>query len=104
MDEIISTVVANGIWAVLFCGLLVFELRDSRGREGRYTGMIAELSERLATVNAVERDAKTIKSDVSDVREKAAVIKSDTAAIRAAVAPERKLASGDAEAAACAAV
>ena len=49
MDEIISTVVANGIWAVLFCGLLVFELRDSRGREGRYTGMIAELSERLAT-------------------------------------------------------
>ena len=35
MDEIISTVVANGIWAVLFCGLLVFELRDSRGREGR---------------------------------------------------------------------
>lgn len=100
MDEIISTVVANGIWAVLFCGLLVFELRDSRGREGRYAGMIAALSERLAAVNAVERDARTIKSDVSAVKDKTSDIKSDTAAIRAAVAPARK--AKDAEGAACA--
>lgn len=95
MDEIISTVVANGIWAVLFCGLLVFELRDSRGREGRYTGLIAELSERLAAVNAVERDARTIKTDVATVKEKTSDIKSDTTAIRAAVAPARKTAETD---------
>lgn len=89
MDEIISTVVANGIWAVLFCGLLVFELKDSRKREAGYTGLISVLSERLATVNAIENDAQTLKTDVTEIKDKATDIKADTAAVRAAVVKKR---------------
>ncbi len=32
-ESVMETVVANGAWAVLFCLLLIFELKDSRKRE-----------------------------------------------------------------------
>lgn len=77
MDEIVSMVIANGIWAVLFCMLLVYELRDSRKREGRYTGTIETLTKRLGALGAVKADVEDIKDCVSDV-------KTDTAYIRSA--------------------
>ena len=78
MNEVISTVVANGIWAMLFVFLLVFELRDSRKRESRYTLTIRELSDRLSAVNDIKIDSEDIKSDTHS-------IKSDTGRILVAV-------------------
>lgn len=78
MNEIVSTVVANGIWAVLFCGLLIFELRDSRRRETRYTSTICELSERLKTVDAVKSDTTDIRTDTDAIRSDTAEIKANT--------------------------
>ena len=75
MDQIISTVVANGVWAVLFCGLLVFELRDTRRREGRYVRTINSLSDRLGTVIDVKSDTDEIKTDVKVIERDTAVIK-----------------------------
>ncbi|MCH5162493.1 MAG: hypothetical protein J1G38_03270 [Clostridiales bacterium] len=75
MEQLISLVVANGLWAALFCILLAFEIRDSRRRESKYTATISSLSERLGTVNAVKSDTAEIKAD-------AKTIMSDTAAIR----------------------
>ena len=80
MDEIVSTIVANGVWAVLFCLLLVYELRDSRSRESRYTRTIGELTARLNALNAVKSDTEEIKSDAKD-------IKSNTEEIKTALAP-----------------
>lgn len=88
MDEIVSLVVANGIFAVLFCGLLVFELRDSRAREGKYVKMINTLNERLKTVDDIKSDTAEIKTDVDDV-------KSDVAAIKHAVAKPVKKGGGE---------
>ncbi len=75
MDEIVSTIVANGLWAVLFCGLLVYELRDSRRRESRYTQIIGALTDRLETVNSVKADtaellmaAETVKADTDEIK------------------------------------
>ncbi len=75
MDEIVSAIVANGLWAVLFCGLLVYELRDSRRRESRYTQLIGALADRLETVNAVKSDtaelliaAETVKADADEIK------------------------------------
>ncbi len=76
MEQIISTVVANGLWAVLFCGLLVYELRDTRRREGRYVCTINSLSDRLGTVIDVKTDTDEIKTDVKGIERDAAVIKS----------------------------
>ena len=78
MEQIISMVVANGLWAVLFCGLLVYELRDTRRREGRYVRTINALSDRLGTVIDVKTDTDEIKTDVK-------VIERDTVVIKAGV-------------------
>ncbi len=78
MDQIVSMVIADGVWAALFCCLLVYVLRDSRKRETRYTQTRRALSERLGVVNAVKSDTEEIKSDVGE-------IKDDTAVIRAVV-------------------
>ncbi|MDE6618106.1 MAG: hypothetical protein K2K13_03675 [Clostridiales bacterium] len=68
MEEIISLVVANGIFAVLFCGLLVYELRDSRNREDNYEKIIHALNERLGAVEDVKASTEEIKADVGEIK------------------------------------
>ncbi|MCM1368002.1 MAG: BhlA/UviB family holin-like peptide [Roseburia sp.] len=89
MDEIISLVVANGLWAVLFCGLLVYELRDSRRREDNYTRTIRSLSDRLGVVSSVKADTEDIKDDAGSLLTAVKAVKSDTAAVKSAVVPRR---------------
>lgn len=67
MDEIISLVVANGLFAVLFCGLLVYELRDSRNRERRYDRTIRALTDKLDVIRSVKSDTVRIRSDVAEL-------------------------------------
>ncbi|MCH5161817.1 MAG: hypothetical protein J1G04_07280 [Clostridiales bacterium] len=86
MDQIISTVVANGLWAVLFCGLLVYELKDTRRREGRYVRTINSLSDRLGTVMDVKSDTDEIKTDVKIIERDTAVIKTGVDKIDSACA------------------
>lgn len=86
MDQIISTVVANGLWAVLFCGLLVYELKDTRRREGRYVRTINSLSDRLGTVMDVKSDTDEIKTDVKTIERDTAVIKTGVDKIDSACA------------------
>lgn len=59
-EEIISLAVGNGLWAVLFCVLLCYELKDSRRREGKYADTIKTLGDRLDVVNAVKEDTEKI--------------------------------------------
>lgn len=76
MDEIISLVVANGIFAVLFCGLLVYELRDSRSREDNYEKVISALSDRLGVVEDIKSAAEQIKSDVEQIKTDVKILRS----------------------------
>lgn len=64
-ESVIETVVANGAWAVLFCLLLIFELKDSRKREQKYQDTISTLGENLGVVRDVAEDVKEIKRDVA---------------------------------------
>lgn len=63
-ESVIETVVANGAWAVLFCLLLVYELKDSRKREQKYQDTITSLGDSLSCVKAVAKDVEEIKYDV----------------------------------------
>ncbi len=94
MEEIISLVVANGIFAVLFCGLLVYELKDSRSRERKYTATIRALSERLDVVKSVKTDTSEIKSDIADVASDTKRIRSDTDTVKRAVTVSGKRSAG----------
>ena len=64
-ESVIETVVANGAWAVLFCLLLIFELKDSRKREQKYQDTISTLGEKLGVVREVAEDVKEIKRGVA---------------------------------------
>ncbi len=90
-EEMISTAVANGLWAVLFCVLLVYELRDSRKRESRYTLTISSLSDRLGAVNGIGKAVTAVGEELAAVRNVTDGVKTDTADIRADV---KKLAGG----------
>ena len=77
MDEIISLVVANGIFAVLFCGLLVYELRDSRNREDNYEKIIYALNDRLNAVEDIKADTEEIKADVCEIKTDVKILRSE---------------------------
>ena len=79
MEEIITLAVAEGLWAVLFCGLLVYELRDGRTREQKYTQTIRTLADRLEAVDGVKADTTEIKADAKAVLVDTAVIKTAVA-------------------------
>ena len=63
-DSAIEAVVANGAWEVLFCPVLIFELKDSRRRERKYQETIASLGDSLTCVKQVAKDVEEIKYDV----------------------------------------
>lgn len=60
-EEIMSLAISNGLWAVLFVGLFVYELRDSSLREKKYQNTISALSEKLQIVEEIREDIVEIK-------------------------------------------
>ncbi len=89
MEQIVSLVVANGLFAVLFCGLLVYELRDSRNRERKYTQTIRALTDRLDAVKTVKTDVEQVKTDVNRLADDLSGLRSDVGEIKSATVPRR---------------
>lgn len=69
-EEILRLAVGNGLWAVLFCVLLIYELRDSRNREKKYQGTINDLCGRLSLLDSVKRDTCLLVTRLGKGREK----------------------------------
>ncbi len=63
-NTIFDMALSNGIWAVMFLALLVYELRDSRRRESKYQTAVEGLVCRLKTVEAVKDDTGKLVSAV----------------------------------------
>lgn len=63
-EEIIKLALSNGLWAVLFCVLLLYGLRDGRTREQKYRQTIDVLLDRLRDLqnvqDAIDRLAVTV--------------------------------------------
>ncbi|MGD9901010.1 MAG: BhlA/UviB family holin-like peptide [Spirochaetales bacterium] len=60
-EQIFDLAIGNGLWAALFVGLLIFELKDSNKREKKYQETIKDLNEHLGTVKDIKTDVKQIK-------------------------------------------
>ena len=60
-EQIINLAISNGLFAVLFLGLLVYQLKDSRNREKRYQETIVKLGNALDVVQSVKHDVEDIK-------------------------------------------
>lgn len=61
-EEVVKVAAANGLWAMLFVALLIYQLQDSRKRENKYQETILNLSKNLDIVEDIDSDVKEIKS------------------------------------------
>lgn len=61
-NEIISIVVSNGVFAILFVWLFWYQLKDSSKREVKYQKTIEQLTEHLKILDNVQSDLTEIKS------------------------------------------
>jgi len=70
-EEIFKLALSNGIWAVLFVGLLVYQLKDSAKREKKYQETIAKLNSHLDSVMDIKEEIKEIRCAIlKSVKEK----------------------------------
>jgi len=60
-EEVFKLALSNGIWAVMFVGLLIFQLKDSAKREKKYQDTIAKLNQHLDTVQDIKEELKEIR-------------------------------------------
>ena len=60
-EQILNLAISNGLFAVLFMGLLVYQLKDSRSREKKYQDTIERLGKSLEIVKSVKEDVEEIK-------------------------------------------
>lgn len=60
-DEIFKLALSNGIWAVLFVALLIFQLKDSAKREKKYQETIVKLNSHLDCVEDIKDEIKEIR-------------------------------------------
>lgn len=66
-DEVFKMALSNGIWAVLFLGLLIFQLKDSHKREAKYQDTISHLNKSLGIVSSIKEDVDEMKKDVKEI-------------------------------------
>lgn len=64
-DEIISVIVSNGIFAVLFVLLFFYQLKDSAKREKAYQKTISQLTEHLQMIEEVKETVDELKETIN---------------------------------------
>lgn len=69
-QEIISVIISNSIFAILFVYLFYYQLRDSKRREEKYQKTIEQLSEHLGVIEQIKEDVEYLKDVVTPKRRK----------------------------------
>ena len=69
-EEIIKLALGNGLWAVLFCVLLLYGLRDGRAREQKYRQTIDVLLDRLRDLQGVRESVERLAAVCAPREEK----------------------------------
>ena len=66
-SQLFELAAANGIWAVLFVGLFLYQLKDSRAREKKYQETIESLVQSVAVVADIKEDLERLSVDVNAI-------------------------------------
>ncbi len=66
-EQIVNLAISNGLFAVMFLGLFVYQLRDSKNRETKYQETIEKLGDSLQVVKEVKEDVEMIKEKLDDI-------------------------------------
>ena len=84
-DEIVNLAISNGLFAVMFLGLLIFSLRDGNAREKRYQQTIEKLSVSLQDLDKVRDSVGTIVDDIEVISNDVKEIKSNVEIVKSTV-------------------
>ena len=66
-EEIFNLAISNGLFAVLFLGLLIYQLRDSSQREKKYQDTIDRLGSALRHLESIRDDISMIMHKVDTI-------------------------------------
>ena len=69
-EKIFNLALQNGLWAVLFLGLLIYVLNDGRKREKKYQDTIVDLTKNLGIVQIIKLEVQEIKDLVNKITTK----------------------------------
>lgn len=64
IEQIIQLAIGNGLWAVLFVILFLYQIRDGNKREKKYISIIDTLSQNLAVIKKVDTSLGIVHSNV----------------------------------------
>lgn len=67
-QEIVSVIVSNGIFAVLFVLLFCYQLKDSKRREEKYQKTIEDLTEHIGVIDKIKSDVEELKDALTPKR------------------------------------
>ena len=70
-EQIVNLAIQNGLFAVLFLGLLIYQLKDSSKREKKYQQTIETLNKHLDVVEDIEKNVEEIKDNVKSSKTRA---------------------------------
>ena len=60
-EQIFNLALSQGLFAVMFVGLFIYQLKDSKTREQKYQETIIKLGNALEIVQSVKEDVEDIK-------------------------------------------
>ncbi|HPD01782.1 MAG TPA: BhlA/UviB family holin-like peptide [Eubacteriales bacterium] len=64
-EKIFEAAAANGIWATMFLGLLIYQLKDSRNRESKYQKVVETLSRNLNIVRDIKEEVEVLGENLT---------------------------------------
>lgn len=68
-DKILELAIGDGLWALLFCVLLIYELKDSRARETKYQSTISSLAKDLEYIKDIDEEIREIDADIEQMND-----------------------------------
>ncbi|MDE5755589.1 MAG: hypothetical protein K2I23_00630 [Clostridia bacterium] len=68
-DKILELAIGDGLWALLFCVLLIYELKDSRARESKYQNTISSLAKDLEYMKDIDEEIEQMNNAVREYME-----------------------------------
>ena len=68
-DKILELAIGDGLWALLFCVLLIYELKDSRARENKYQDTITSLTKDLEYIKDIDEGIENMNNAVKEYME-----------------------------------
>ena len=68
VDEMINLAISNGLWAVLFVMLFLYQIQNSTKREKKYQEVIDSLTNSFGLLKNIDANIKAVSKELSKIK------------------------------------